>query len=113
MKRLSSGEEKPGQTEVTGHGTGQGHSAVKGQGTAQGQGQPVKGEGHVRPEGQQGQPQAVEGEMEQRGKYFTQVFAQKKKKNLSFRPGPKVIKLFSCLTQLSIKFKLLINTKYI
>ena len=26
-------------------------------------------------------------------------------------PGPKVIKLFSCSTQLSIKFKLLINKK--
>ena len=78
MKRLSSGEEKPGQTEVTGHGTGQGHSAVKGQGIAQGQGQPVKGEGHVRVEGQQGQLQAVEGETEQRGKNFTRLCIKKK-----------------------------------
>ena len=28
------------------------------------------------------------------------------------RPGPKVIKLFSCSTELSTKFHLLINTKY-
>ena len=28
-----------------------------------------------------------------------------------FRPGPEVIKLFSCSTQLSMKVKMLINTK--
>ena len=28
------------------------------------------------------------------------------------KPGPKVIKLFSCSTQLSTKFQLLINLKY-
>ena len=28
-----------------------------------------------------------------------------------FRPGPKVIKLFSCLTQMSMEFQLLIKTK--
>ena len=28
------------------------------------------------------------------------------------KPGPGVIKLFSCSTQLSTKFQLLINTKY-
>ena len=30
-----------------------------------------------------------------------------------FRPGLEVIKLFSCLTQLSIKIKLLINTEIV
>ena len=29
----------------------------------------------------------------------------------TFRPGPEVIKLFSCSTQLSMKFFLLINVK--
>ena len=31
--------------------------------------------------------------------------------NLLETPGPEVIKLFSCSTQLSMKFKLLINTE--
>ena len=30
---------------------------------------------------------------------------------ISYRPGPRVIKLFSCSTQLSTKFQLLIKTK--
>ena len=30
---------------------------------------------------------------------------------ISYKPGSKVIKLFSCLTQLSMKFRLLIESK--
>ena len=36
-----------------------------------------------------------------------------KPNNLSFRPGPEVIKLFSCSTRLSNKFKLLINAEIV
>ena len=60
MKRLSSGEDKLGQTEVTGQ--GQGHSHVKGPGTSQGPGQPVRSQGH---------PQEATAEEEQRGMNFT------------------------------------------
>ena len=34
-----------------------------------------------------------------------------RKQNLIIRPGPEVIKLFSCSTQLSMKFFLLIDVK--
>ena len=45
--------------------------------------------------------------------YLPQVsLAQKEVGGLRKRPGPEVIKLFPCSTQLSMKFQLLIKTKY-
>ena len=79
VKRVSSGEDKMGQTEAGSQ--SQGHSGARGQG--QSQGQPVRGDGHVRTEGQQGQPQIAEPEVEKQGMKYntTHHTLRKHKKN--------------------------------
>ena len=48
---------------------------------------------------------------DRKGKYIVYKPHYRRTCCLGFRPGPKVLKLFSWSTQLSMKFKLLINTE--
>ena len=49
----------------------------------------------------------------QKGKYLEKFACNRGSGQAGHKPGPKVIKCFSCSTQLSMKFQLLVNVEIV